>query len=1061
MIPRLFLLISIFSLPIFAENSNASFKVQSGDTLWSISRQLDIPVKELIELNSFRVFSSGAPNIQIGQLIKTQRTSDDDVRDYCYSEPTFNGVNFSTTLSKREIIVSCTKTLRKSLDLYVIGDLDSWHMNEEEANAANEKIGLQLSWNGSKNVQPDDKFWKIYFSDIRYSYYFYSLSFSESHRETAEEVLLKAAFRGDSIAADHIIKFGNYFFNKYPGKYENSRKFIESVINSLDQPTRAYWKVAQFSHWYIEEALAANTDLASMDEDFRYELDYKLLSHPHQASYLFDKATESYKSGDLDYYRWRNESIKFIQNSSSKLLTWSELGLMINLMYQSINLGEHETAVKISSVMEARLEINSEQSTREYEIYNRFIKNLYFEEEYWRGFNLVLTWILNLTSALDDLFPETYEDFFERRSYLLEFVKEAHEKEYYTDSSLADWNSDTAAKLLLKVDKCEIAENFYELAFNYYQEEFDGITKINSELIELGSTDSSLTNQIFNTDPFEERIELARCFIKEENFSKANLYLSQASSNLENYAYDKTFYKSWIDIISAKLAMSQDDPNSAFTILKEGSNNLFKNEIKLSSTLNKDNIAKFLNDYIDIVIFLEAKNFNTQDLKNFAELEAFKNRLLSNRRLEKLKIDNNKANIQSLKSDLRSNKAEIYKYEELLETNFDEKYLTKIDRLFKNRKKIISKMLGKNKEIDALFNPSYANYQKIASSLDDQSIMLSYNLAEDSGKLIAQTASKTFFFHIEDGSSVIQANISSLRSSMDLGSAFNFEAAHNLYEILFKSIEPLLSDVKNIYLYGSDLENLPFGVLLSNYSELEDISSDYEKLLQSHWLIESYSFARIFPLSNNRLNSEYDHKFLGLANPDSFKILGLPSLPNAEEEIRQIALASKSYSQNSLLTNSNASKKNLRAKLSESYERVVFSTHSLPPNWNGITSESSLVLSDEMGDYLLTATEIVNMDFRSDMIVLSSCNTEIKGSDSLYKAFLVAGTNSVMYSNWELETISASKITDTVFKSMLFDDAPKHIALQNASIQLMNDYSNRDYAHPGFWGNFSIAYRNL
>lgn len=70
MIPRLFLLISIFSLPIFADNSNASFKVQSGDTLWSISRQLDIPVKELIELNSFRVFSSGAPNIQIGQLIK-------------------------------------------------------------------------------------------------------------------------------------------------------------------------------------------------------------------------------------------------------------------------------------------------------------------------------------------------------------------------------------------------------------------------------------------------------------------------------------------------------------------------------------------------------------------------------------------------------------------------------------------------------------------------------------------------------------------------------------------------------------------------------------------------------------------------------------------------------------------------------------------------------------------------------------------------------------------------------------------------------------------------------
>jgi CHAT domain-containing protein len=308
---------------------------------------------------------------------------------------------------------------------------------------------------------------------------------------------------------------------------------------------------------------------------------------------------------------------------------------------------------------------------------------------------------------------------------------------------------------------------------------------------------------------------------------------------------------------------------------------------------------------------------------------------------------------------------------------------------------------------------------------------------------------------------LIQSNITSLRASMDLGSSFNFKAAHNLYEILLKPLEPLLSDIKNIYLYGSDLEDLPFGVLLSNYNELEEISSDYEKLLQSQWLIESYSFARIFPLSNDQLNYEYDHKFLGLANPDSFETLGLSDLPNAEEEIRQIALVSKSYSQDFLLTNSNASKENLRARLSESYERIVFSTHSLPPNWNGITSESSLVLSDKAGDYLLTATEIINMDFKSDMVVLSSCNTEKKGSDSLYKAFLVAGSNSVMYSNWELETISASKITDEMFKSMLFDDAPKHIALQNASIKLMNDYSNRDYAHPGFWGNFSIAYRNL
>ena len=187
----------------------------------------------------------------------------------------------------------------------------------------------------------------------------------------------------------------------------------------------------------------------------------------------------------------------------------------------------------------------------------------------------------------------------------------------------------------------------------------------------------------------------------------------------------------------------------------------------------------------------------------------------------------------------------------------------------------------------------------------------------------------------------------------------------------------------------------------------------------------------------------------------------MPNLPNAEDEIRQIGLSSQSYSNEFLLTKANASKENLIEKLSDSYERLVFATHSVPPNWNGITNEGALILSDKGGDYLLTATEIVNLDINSDIVVLSSCSTEEKGSDSIYKSFLVAGTNSVMYTNWDLETVSAEKITDKVFKSILFDGLPKHQALQKASIEIMNDYSNPIYAHPAFWGNFSIAYRSL
>ena len=1054
-ISRLFLLISLIGIPLFAEDNNSTYIVRTGDTLWSISSELEITIAELLELNSFKTFKSGAPNIQINQFIKTSRTADDDIGDYCYSEYTFNGVNFSKTLKKSDLIIACTKNLMSSLDPYVIGDLDSWHMTEEEAQIAGEEKGIRLSWEGSKNIRIDDKFWEIYFSDPRYSYYFYNLHFANTQTVNASTVMMQAALKGDAIAADFIIEYGGYFFRIFSDEYEDGKEidypkyqeFIKNIISNLDPLIAEFYQINEFPHWYKEEFMAKSET----------PIQYKKLPNRYKAAYLLKEIQLTFKRGDLKFFEYRNEVLKFIQNSNSKLLTWDELALVVNLMYMSLNLSDNGFGSEISSIMEDRLDLDDDSEDREFTIYNRFIQNLDFESEYFNGHSLVLTWILNLTSSLDELYPEDYESFIKRRTYLLKFIIEAHDNQYISDSNLAAWNSDTGSKILSKDVACELAEKFYIPAFSFYEQDLLN----RAALLQEPSVEPIFDHKVYSTDSFDEPLELARCFLNEKNLVKSRLYLDSASDNLKNYAYDKTFYQAHISIAKAKQSIHENNLKRAMQYFKNGSEYIFKNEMKLSHTLDENEIAQFINDYIEVFSALDAQNFNMSSFKSYPELEAFKNRVLSNRRLEQLKIDNNKANIQSLKSDLQSNKAEISEYEELLETNFEEKYLTKIDRLFKSRKKIISKMLSKNKEIDSLFNPSYVNYQKIASSIDDQSIMLSYNLATDSGKLIAQTASETFVFDINDGINLIQSNISALRSSMILGSAFNFEAAHNLYETLLKPLEPLLSDIKNIYLYGSDLQDLPFGVLLSNYNELDDLSSDYEKLLQSQWLIKSYSFARIFPLSNNKLNYEYDHKFLGLANPDSFQILGLSELPNAEEEIRQIALASKSYSQDSLLTNSNASKENLRARLVESYERVVFSTHSLPPNWNGITSESSLVLSDKAGDYLLTATEIVNMDFKSDMVVLSSCNTEKKGSDSLYKAFLVAGSNSVMYSNWDLETLSAAKITDAVFKSMLFDDAPKHIALQNASIKLMNDYSNRDYAHPGFWGNFSIAYRNL
>ena len=46
-------------------------------------------------------------------------------------------------------------------------------------------------------------------------------------------------------------------------------------------------------------------------------------------------------------------------------------------------------------------------------------------------------------------------------------------------------------------------------------------------------------------------------------------------------------------------------------------------------------------------------------------------------------------------------------------------------------------------------------------------------------------------------------------------------------------------------------------------------------------------------------------------------------------------------------------------------------------------------------------------------------------------------------------------------KELWFSDGKKHEALRQTSLNFIKNYNNQEYAHPAFWGNFSIAYSGL
>ncbi len=1026
MIRLLFLIISFSSQISASEKLDLNeYIIKSGDTLWSISREFNIPINNIIEINDFKSYVSGIPILQINQKIKLYRSKEDDLRDYCYSYLTYEGINFSKKLLKNEIIRNCVFALNKELDTSIVGSID-------------EKT-LYINWNGNKLLEPNKDFWDIYFSDIRYSYYFFNLQFLEvpenlieDHRNNIQQLLLDASLKGDALNADYVLDNAKWFFNNKEHNFNNLSDFTNQILSNLDEASLYF--ITNTSVWdkYPEYGIVRR----SKPEELIFESNERYLS-----KYFFNEISESYTQGDKRYYQTRDDAIKYIRNSNSKLLSWYDIALVVNIMYQSMNLDDHELSEEVSSILESRLDFDLDEY-REIEIYNRFINNVYYEDEY-NNLSLILTWILNLTSTLDRLYPgEEFDYLIERREYFLEFVNMGHRNNLLNDIELSNWYGDIGSLIVDHYGKCSEAESYFRTAFDIFE---------------------SLPKERKLMDAYSEPLDLARCFIENKNVEKAKIYLELSSDNaIEINDSDTLFYLPYIDLLKARIYSLQNDPASAYQYMDRSSTNMFNDIDKLSHTLNPSLISDYIDDYIDLYSYLETLGFDLSQQKSFLEFEALKNKIISNRRLDQIKIDSTKKNISLLKDELKNNEKLINKYEEMVAIDFDESNIAFLENLYSDRTKIMNNMLRKNKSLNSLFNPSLNDYKETTKKLDNESVVLYYNLTFSGGNIVLQSKDETHLIELTEGKGFINKNIRTLRASLeDLNSNYPFEAAHELYVSLFKPLEKYLVNKKNIYIYGSELENLPFGILVNNFNELNQIENYNVKLLSAGWLIKEYSFARIYPLSNKNLNQEYDHKFLGLANPNSISELNLPELNNSEDEIIQIGLSSQSFSRDFILTRENASKKNLIKMLSNSYERLVFSTHSVPPYWKGVTNEGALVLADSEGDYLLTSTEIVDLDIRSDMVVLSSCSTKEKGSDSIYKSFLVAGANSVMFTNWDLETISASVITDKVFKYMLFESDAKHIALQKASLELMNDYSNPMYAHPAFWGNFSIAYRSL
>ncbi|MCP4751448.1 MAG: CHAT domain-containing protein [Proteobacteria bacterium] len=188
----------------------------------------------------------------------------------------------------------------------------------------------------------------------------------------------------------------------------------------------------------------------------------------------------------------------------------------------------------------------------------------------------------------------------------------------------------------------------------------------------------------------------------------------------------------------------------------------------------------------------------------------------------------------------------------------------------------------------------------------------------------------------------------------------------------------------------------------------------------------------------------------------------LDRLFNSRVELKKIAtIFSKS---NTTYLREKAKESTVKSSIS-GYKYIHFATHGIlderNPEFSGVVM--NLIQKDKPEDGFLQASEIFDLKINSDLVILSACETGLgkvikgEGMVGLTRAFLFAGTPSIVVSLWTVADESTSKLM-IYFYEFLNKGYSKDDALRRARIALMDEKDDDVslYTDPFYWGPFIL-----
>lgn len=282
--------------------------------------------------------------------------------------------------------------------------------------------------------------------------------------------------------------------------------------------------------------------------------------------------------------------------------------------------------------------------------------------------------------------------------------------------------------------------------------------------------------------------------------------------------------------------------------------------------------------------------------------------------------------------------------------------------------------------------------------------------------------------------------------------------ARELYGLLIEPAEQQLRNVNTICIIPDTfLWNVPFQAVMNGNGRF---------LIEDNAVYYAPSLSILREINNKHRGIKINSSLLAFGNPvigkDEQRDADLCPLPEAETEVSSIA---KSFGPrvSKVLIGRDASEKTFKA-IAPTYSVIHLATHGVIDNRQPLYSHLLLTKTDgdQENDGRLEARQIMDMNLHADLAVLSACETANgkiapgEGVIGMSWAFFVAGTRSMLVSQWKVNSTSSAELMVNFYKSLASDqnsDRNKARALREAVLPMI---SESRYRHPFFWAGFVL-----